>query len=97
MIEVVFINRSFYLCCEYSKKSYSRKPPKIIKFCKFLFTIQNILLYLELEVKKMAKKRREHRETDYVNNSELKEMVIKYNDTNPADNGEWLDKFENTM
>lgn len=72
-------------------------PPKIIKFCKFLFTIQNILLYLELEVKKMGRKKREHKETDYVNNAELKQMVIEYNDTNPADNGEWLDRFEKTM
>ena len=42
---------------------YSCKPLKIIKFCKFLFTIQNILLYLELEVKKMGRKKREHKET----------------------------------
>lgn len=45
----------------------------------------------------MGRKKREHKETDYVNNSELKQMVIEYNDTNPADNGEWLDRFEKTM
>ena len=55
------------------------------------------MLYLELEVKKMGRKKREHKETDYVNNAELKQMVIEYNDTNPADNGEWLDRFEKTM
>lgn len=43
------------------------------------------------------KKRRNHKETDYVNNTELRELVIKYNDINPNDDGSWLDKYERTM
>ena len=43
------------------------------------------------------KKRRSHKETDYVNNTELRELVIKYNDINPNDDGSWLDKYERTM
>lgn len=46
----------------------------------------------------MAKKpRREAKDTDYVNNKKLRELVVKYNDLNPNDTGEWLDKFEKTM
>lgn len=46
----------------------------------------------------MAKKpRRESKDTDYVDNKKLRELVIKYNDLNPNDTGEWLDKFEKTM
>lgn len=43
------------------------------------------------------KKRRKHKDTDYVNNTELRELVIKYNDMNPNDDGSWLDKYERTM
>lgn len=43
------------------------------------------------------KKRRNHKDTDYVNNTELRELVIKYNDMNPNDDGSWLDKYERTM
>ena len=45
----------------------------------------------------IMKKRRNHKETDYVNNTELRELVIKYNDMNPNDDGSWLDKYERTM
>ena len=46
----------------------------------------------------MTKKpRREAKDTDYVNNKKLRELVVKYNDLNPNDTGEWLDKFEKTM
>ena len=56
------------------------------------------MLYLEYTEVKMAKKpRREAKDTDYVDNKKLRELVIKYNDLNPNDNGEWLDKFEKTM
>lgn len=43
------------------------------------------------------KPRRKSKDTDYVNNEKLRELVIRYNDLNPNDNGEWLDKFEKTM
>lgn len=43
------------------------------------------------------KQKREGRDTDYVNNGELRELVIKYNDLNPHDDGVWLLKFERTM
>lgn len=56
------------------------------------------MLYLEYSEVKMAKKpRREQKDTDYVDNRKLRELVIKYNDLNPNDKGEWLDKFEKTM
>lgn len=63
-----------------------------------MFTIIQNLLYLEYTEVKMAKKhRREAKDTDYVNNKKLRELVIRYNDLNPNDTGEWLDKFEKTM
>lgn len=40
---------------------------------------------------------RKPKATDYVSNSRLRELIIEYNDTNPNDTGEWLDKFEKTM
>lgn len=43
------------------------------------------------------KPRREQKDTDYVDNNKLRELVIRYNDLNPNDKGEWLDKFEKTM
>ena len=43
------------------------------------------------------KPKREAKETDYVSNARLRELIIEYNDINPNDNGEWLDKFEKTM
>lgn len=35
--------------------------------------------------------------TDYVSNKRLRELIIEYNDTNPNDDGKWLDKYERTM
>lgn len=43
------------------------------------------------------KPKREAKDTDYVDNKKLRELVIKYNDLNPNDKGQWLDKFERTM
>lgn len=40
---------------------------------------------------------RKPKATDYVSNARLRELIIEYNDTNPNDTGEWLDKFEKTM
>lgn len=40
---------------------------------------------------------RKPKATDYVSNDRLRELIIEYNDINPNDNGEWLDKFEKTM
>ena len=40
---------------------------------------------------------RKHRDTDYVSNQRLRELIIEYNDLNPNDNGEWLDKYERRM
>jgi DNA-directed RNA polymerase specialized sigma subunit len=40
---------------------------------------------------------RKPKATDYVSNARLRELIIEYNDINPNDNGEWLDKFEKTM
>lgn len=40
---------------------------------------------------------RKPKATDYVSNAQLRELIIEYNDINPNDNGEWLDKFEKTM
>lgn len=34
---------------------------------------------------------------NYVSNERLRELIIQYNDMNPNDNGEWLDRFEKTM
>ena len=43
------------------------------------------------------KPKREAKSSDYVSNDRLRELIIEYNDTNPADTGEWLDRFERTM
>jgi DNA-directed RNA polymerase specialized sigma24 family protein len=40
---------------------------------------------------------RKPKATDYVSNNRLRELIIEYNDTNPNDTGDWLDKFEKTM
>lgn len=43
------------------------------------------------------KPKREAKDTDYVSNAKLRELIIKYNDLNPNDTGAWLEKFEKTM
>lgn len=45
----------------------------------------------------MARKKRTNEDGCYVNNKELRELVIKYNDLNPNDDGTWLLRFEKTM
>lgn len=40
---------------------------------------------------------RKKKSTDYVNNDELKELVQKYIESNPADQGQWLERYETTM
>ena len=37
------------------------------------------------------------RTINYVNNERLRELVILYNDLNPNENGQFLDKYESTM
>ena len=34
---------------------------------------------------------------DYVDNEVLKELLQKYIESNPADQGQWLEKYEKTM
>ena len=34
---------------------------------------------------------------NYVDNDRLREMIVRYNDTNPNETGEFLDKYESTM
>ena len=41
--------------------------------------------------------KRKPRDTDYVSNERLRELIIEYNDLNPNDKGEWLDKYERRM
>ena len=41
----------------------------------------------------MGRKRGEN----YVDNNKLREMIIKYNDLNPNDKGDWLDKYSEKM
>ena len=40
---------------------------------------------------------RKPKDTDYVSNQRLRELIIDYNDLNPNDKGEWLDKYERRM
>ena len=40
---------------------------------------------------------RKPKDTDYVSNERLRELIIEYNDLNPNDHGEWLDKYERRM
>ena len=40
---------------------------------------------------------RKPKDTDYVSNQRLRELIIEYNDLNPSDHGEWLDKYERRM
>ena len=40
---------------------------------------------------------RKPKDTDYVSNQRLRELIIEYNDLNPNDHGEWLDKYERRM
>ena len=40
---------------------------------------------------------RKPKDTDYVSNQRLRELIIEYNDLNPNDKGEWLDKYERRM
>ena len=37
------------------------------------------------------------RTINYVDNDRLRELVVLYNDLNPNDNGQFLDKYESTM
>lgn len=41
--------------------------------------------------------KRKPKYTDYVSNERLRELIIEYNDLNPNDHGEWLDKYERRM
>lgn len=45
----------------------------------------------------MGRKRRSNDDGCYVSNKELRELVIRYNDINPNDHGEWIPKYEKTM
>lgn len=41
----------------------------------------------------MGRKRGEN----YVDNARLRELIIRYNDLNPSDDGKWLDRYEKKM
>ena len=40
---------------------------------------------------------RKPKDTDYVSNERLRELIVEYNELNPNDHGEWLDKYERRM
>jgi hypothetical protein len=40
---------------------------------------------------------RPRKSNEYVNNDELKQLVQKYIESNPADQGQWLERYETTM
>ena len=40
---------------------------------------------------------RPRKSTDYVNNDELKQLLKEYIESNPADKGQWLERYETTM
>ena len=40
---------------------------------------------------------RPKKNNDYVDNEVLKELLQKYIESNPADQGQWLEKYEKTM
>lgn len=45
----------------------------------------------------MGRKKREHKETDYVNNQELRDLLIYWIENNPNEDGSFLEKYEKTM
>ena len=40
---------------------------------------------------------RKSKKNDYVNNEELKQLLKEYIESNPADKGQWLERYESTM
>lgn len=40
---------------------------------------------------------RKRKSTDYVNNEELKQLLKEYIESNPADRGQWLERYQATM
>lgn len=41
--------------------------------------------------------KRKKKTNDYVNNEELKQLVQEYVESNPADKGQWLERYQTTM